>query len=962
MRRATCWILQLAALAGLVGCGGSSPSSTVAPKPLPGTAKFHIDVASGQVSITPSTTGSRAILLGGSAGFTTSTLLDQPGNTGLRILNVAVSNGWVQDIGRQPDGVVTGLRVLFSPFVTAQAFADLRPKVTVSALVASATDDSVDGPLATAAMRAPTGAAVGPDGSIYITDAAANRVRKIRAGFVSTLAGSGTGGPGDGLGTAAQLAQPAGIAINPRDGALIVTELSGHRVRRITPEGRVTTIAGGTTSGGANGLGNVATFTNPFGAAVAADGTIYVVERNGHRVRRIVQSGADPTLPGSYTVSTLAGSGAPGLRDGVGAEAQFSFASGLTIGPDGRLYVADTGNHRIRLVSPDGAVVTIAGAGPQTSLDGDGAVATFNQPIGVVWAGQALIVTEDAGRVIRQVSLRAGGTASPANPRSWSVQTLAGNPASSTVVLNGDGTAATFAGLRLPAVDARGTLVVPEATNRAIRLVTPPNGLFPVGTVSGAGDGSLVRLASADGVIPNSLFGANLPFVSYTGVVAPGGSTAAKPWVFAVPAGVAAFEFMVTVEADTAVAAPPEAVVNASAGVRVVGSPNVRVRTYAGGDAGLLDGDVGLARFGAIHGLARDAQGRLYVTDGNNRVRCVEPNGRVYTIAGSTLPATIAEVPVDGPGNTAQLAQPRGIAVSADGDAVYVAELGRSRIRLVTLTGPDRFNSANWTVTSVAGGALFNAAQNGTVKGDKASFGGVSGLLLATADDLYVCEPLGNRVRRVRFVGGDRRVAANWEVSLVAGDASLREGAPGDTDGLGAAARFSQPQGLAMDRSGLLYVAEASASRIRRIDNAGGLPGAARVSFWAGAPTVTASARFSLADGTSATARFSSPVGLGIDAAGYVYVCDYQNRRIRRIGPNAEVATVAGSGTANAVFDGLTDGTNNTVFFGENQDGTGATAQFGQARCLLVDPSGSIYVGDGTRLRLIERTVSPAPT
>ncbi len=959
MRRWT--ILVVLMVVVLVGCGGPSTTNGTASKPLPGTAKFHIDIASGQVSVTAgSGAGSRAILLGGTASFATSTLLDQPGNTGLKIVNVAVRNDRVADIGRQPDGVVTGVRVLFSPFVTAQAFSDLRAKVTVGALMAPGVDDTVDGPLASAACRGPYGAAVGADGSVYITDIVAHRVRKIRAGFVSTLAGSGTAGSADGLGASAQFAAPAGIAVNPRDGSLVVVEYTGNRVRRVTADGRVTTIAGTGAAGGADGAGNVATLTTPLGVAAAADGTLFVMERT--RLRRIQQVGADPALASSYTVSTLAGSATAGSRDGVGAAAQFGAATGVALGPNGRLFVADTGNHRIRLVMPDGAAATIAGSGAQTSVDGDGATASFRQPIGVVWAGDALVVTEDAGQVIRQVSLRAGGTAAPGNPRSWSVQTLAGTPGATTVTLTGDGTVATFSGLRLPAVDGHGTLIVPEVGTRAIRTVSPPNGLFPVGTPGGSGDAGAVRLASADGLIPSSIFGANLPFVSYPGVVAPGASTAAKPWVFAVPQGVTAFEFMVTVESDTSVYAAPEAVGNTSAGIRVVGSPNVRVRTLTGGDAGMVDGDLGSARFGPTLGLARDAQGRLYVSDANDRIRCIEPGGPVYTIAGITRTGSLLSVnPINGPGNVADFATPRGLAVNADGTVVYVAESGRSRVRIIELTGADRTNPADWTVSSLAGGATFSGAQAGLVNGSNASFRFTTGWGVATPDDLYVTEASGNRVRRLHFTGGRRADSLAWEVTVVAGDASALSGAAGDIDGVGQAARLNGPQGLAVDRAGTLYVAEAGASRVRRIENPGGTPGSARVSLWAGAASsVLGSARTGLLDGVGSVARFSAPVGLAIDAAGYVYVTDYQNRRIRRIGPNADVTTLAGSGATNAVFGGISDGTSNTIIVGENADGTGANSGFAAVRALVVDPAGNVYVADANRIRLIERALTPS--
>ncbi|MBI2302150.1 MAG: hypothetical protein HYU66_24870 [Armatimonadetes bacterium] len=910
-------ILGALVCAWLAGCGGggaNSSSPVDAPRVVPGTAKFHVDVSTGQVTISsPSaTSGSRAVMLGGAVGFESSTLLDQPGNTGLRILNVRVTNRWVQDIGRQPDGRVTGLRVLFSPFVPAQTFDSLRPKVTVSSLAGSGVDADVDGPYATAAFRVPTGVAVAPDGTVFVSDAGAHRIRQLSGGFVSTLAGAGIFGSAPGVGVAATFGGPAGIAWDPADNSLVVADRTGHRLRRVTRDGRVSLIAGTGVAGGADGAGDVATLNGPAGVTVGDDGVIYVTESGGNRVRRVVRTGADPSRAGDYAVRLVAGDGTAGLRDGVGTGARFNRPAGVAV-LRGNLYVADTNNDCVRLVTTDGAVATIAGAGAQSSLDGDGQTCFLGRPFGVVAAGDGLVVTEAAGRRVRQLRLKGDGTAGPASRTSWLVQTLAGDTTdaiSNTIpsLVDGDGTVATFFQPQMVAVTAAGDLLVADASFRRIRLVTPPNGLFDVGTPGGAGDATQVRLANGDGVIPSSIFGANLPFVSYPGVLAPGANTTPRAWSFAVPAGVTAFEFMVTVEADTAVPAPPEAVLNT--GATVLGSPDVRVRTLAGGDLpGYLDGTFSAARFANLGLAARDGLGNVYVADtSSDTIRCLGANGRVSTMVA--------------------LGDPFGVAATQDGNTVYCTEGLGHKVRRASFTGTDRTNSAHWTVATIAG---TGTAGNVNGPGNTATLNGPIGVALDAAENLYVAE-VSNRIRLLRFVGGDRRVAANWRVLLVAGDLSAVNGASGSTNGTGSAARFQTPFGIVVDAAGDLFVTEINGHRVRKITNPGGSAG--------GVVSTLAGGTQGAADGTGGAARFGQPRGIAIDGSGYLYVAEFLNRRVRRVSPAGEVTTVAGSGLAT------------------HTDGTGAGAGFAGLTGIVADDAGNLYATDDRSVRLVQRTLS----
>src|SRR2546421_1094646 len=311
------------------GSGGGSPSSGVA------TASFRVDVNTRQVSITSFKGTNAKVFQGNSIGFNSTLLLDQPGDVGRKVLKVSLVNHTGETIGIDPAGSVNGLRVLFSGFTNIASFPDLRPQTQVTTFAGTGAIGSSDGATTVATFNGPHSATVATDGSVYVAEAAANKIRKISGGYVSTFAGSGVAGETDGLGAAATFNTPYGVALNPLDGSLIVTDFSGNKIRRVTVAGRVYTIAGTGTTGGANGLGSAATFDRPNAVKVDQYGHIYIVESAG-RVRKILLSaGANPNLSGSYNVYAFAGANTPGFTDGIGTAAHFSFPSGVAVDPSG---------------------------------------------------------------------------------------------------------------------------------------------------------------------------------------------------------------------------------------------------------------------------------------------------------------------------------------------------------------------------------------------------------------------------------------------------------------------------------------------------------------------------------------------------------------------------------------------------------------------------------------------------
>lgn len=167
---------------------------------------------------------------------------------------------------------------------------------------------------------------------------------------VSTLALSGSRGNADSQGDAARFSGPAGVAFDGDGNAFV-----GHSIRKITPDGTVTTLAGGGLAGFADGQGTAAQFSGPTGVAVDMDGNVIVADKGNHRIRKITPDGA---------VTTLAGSGNDHFADGRGTAASFSRPCGVAVGGDGNIIVCDYSSHLIRKITPDGAVTTLAGSRP----------------------------------------------------------------------------------------------------------------------------------------------------------------------------------------------------------------------------------------------------------------------------------------------------------------------------------------------------------------------------------------------------------------------------------------------------------------------------------------------------------------------------------------------------------------------------------------------------------------------
>jgi sugar lactone lactonase YvrE len=591
---------------------------------------------------------------------------------------------------------------------------------------------------------------------------------------------------GGGTRVAAQFHEPAGVAVDS-SGNVYVADTVNNIVRKISASGVVSTLAGSAgVAGSANGSGSLAQFNAPGALAVDAGGNVYVADTGNSTIRVISAAGV---------VSTLAGhAGAVGSANGNGGDARFNLPYGVAVDGSGNIYVADTGNDEIRKITAAGVVSTLAGtagiAGSANTADG---TPSFDYPIGIAASSSGVVYVADTGNhTIRKIT--AAGV----------VTTLAGTAGTNGSV-DDTGAAASFESPYGVAVDAGGTVYVADTGNSNIRQITSGG---VVTTLAGmgfdsAGDGTA---ASAGFSSPNGL------------AVGPSGSlyiadtmnhTVRKLLVstqnVSTYAGVTGVPGLANGGTHPAVFNTPMGAVLDGSGNLVVadtGVSTLRKVTPAGvlstwigmGVAGFGNGTVATAEFNAPAGMAFDNNGILVLADtGNHVIRKVTSTPSVSTFAGTPEIAGSD----DGSGSVASFASPSTVAVGSDG-VIYVADTDNNTIRTISTSG---------VVHTLAGVAGEADSDDGACL--TAHFNAPQGIAIDAAGNLYVADTGNNTIRKITR-------GSNCQITTVAGDAGIF----GSDDGTGTAAHFNEPLALAVDGNGNVLVADFN-NGIRKVTAAG---------------------------------------------------------------------------------------------------------------------------------------------
>ncbi|MFQ5450827.1 MAG: hypothetical protein ACE5E9_09365 [Nitrospinaceae bacterium] len=630
------------------------------------------------------------------------------------------------------------------------------------------------GPAVEAQLRTPAGLVVDKQGNLYIADRENHVIRKVDTrGIITTVAGMGTAGfSGDGgPATQAQFNLPSGVALDSK-GNLYIADRSNNRIRVVNKKGIITTFAGNGKDGyhGDAGPALKATLDKPFGLAIDKKDNLYIADRGNNRIRKVNPNGIITTIAGDGGFFFIGDNG-PAYR------ASIAGPTDVALDDQGNLYIADRNNNRIRVVDPQGMIRTVAGTGQQ-DYNGDSELARDTNlylPFGVAVdnQGQVLVIDRSHYRIRR------------INPKTGKVITVAGNGLKKFA---GDGGPAAGSNLNFPhgmVTDSKGNLIFSDEGHYRIREITP-DGI--IDTIAGTGHRGNV----GDGIpaLKASLYGVSSLTVNSKDeifLVSPSGFISIirkidRKGIIHEFLNTSNPKYLAALKASRSKAVAMKskiAVMTQFSDITFDGKNNLyiadrinhqirmvdtkgNITNFAGTGESDYFGDGGPAKQAAFRdpqALVADKAGNLFIADtANNRIRKIDPNGIVSTIAGNGTHEYSGD---GGPALEAGIRSMDDLALSPSGE-LYIAGAYTNRIRKITKDGK---------IVTVAGRGIQGFFGDGG-PAVKAMLKGPSAIAFDAKGNLYISDMGNNRIRKVDTRG---------IITTLAGSGSFGWGRDGET-------------------------------------------------------------------------------------------------------------------------------------------------------------------------------------
>jgi hypothetical protein len=768
------------------------------------------------------------------------------------------------------------------------------------------------------------GVAVDSTGNLFIADVLNHVIRKVGTnGIITTFAGNGTNGySGDGgSATNAELDGndgPIGVAVDAT-GNLFIADSYDGRIREVRTNGIITTVAGNGFSGGRGygyfGDGGPATnaIITPLGVAVDATGNLFIADYFDNVIRKVATNGIITTVAGNGYQSNPYGAGGFSGDGGPATNAELYWPEGVAVTVNGNLFIVDSVNQRIRKVGTNGIINTVAGNGT-SGYFGDGGEATdaeLDNPFGVTVDAIGNIFISDSGNnVIREVD--ANGI----------ITTVVGN---GNFGYSGDGGEATDAELEGPegvAVDTSGSLFFVD--NERVRKVVFPGSTLVLNGVGYGNAGAYdVVISSPFGSVTSSVVNViitpllvattSLPYgtkgVSYNQTLATfGGLT---PFIWTTSSGVLPSGLILTTNGVISGTPTTNGTFNFTVKVTdalsetatkalalTVGNPpgvtiqltNNSVSYMAGNNVTFSTVVTGTGPFSY-----------QWQFNGNNL-----PNGIITTVAGDGTQGYSGD---GGAATNAELNEPYGVAVDSGGN-LFIADSQNYRVRKV---------GNNGFITTVAGNGTYGYSGNGSAA-TNAELTYPSGVAVDATGNLFIADLYNNAIRKMGI---------NGIITTVAGTpvpANLGTGIAGYTGDGGAAtnAWLNSPFGVTVDATGNLFIADQYNNAIRRVGTNGIINTVA-----GGLGAGTGSGSYSGDGGGATNAGLYHPSGVAVDATGNLFIADSQNYRVREVGTNGIINTIAGG-----YNDELGDG------------GPATNAVLNNPQEVALDATGNLFIAD----------------